>query len=451
MDIRPILVRTIFVTDKLLKSTFFSKLYKPNEARRSHDASIDADYRLQLFTDDNSAPITAFMMNGMPMNVKYVNNVTSLGYATDLVQPNDRENRTGVYLRETFIVHRGHNDRYNNILDYILRTTTLDLDDDVVNKMRDYINRQNMNTAANIELNLLSHIPSALIKNHGLVYSKQHNIVFTSIDLNKTKKDVVHPFSRVNKNSESAARILNQIEPNVITLDITNNDNPNKSYFMKVGENNYKVLSSVDGVEPDGYKCNIKHNGVIVDSYEGDLDTLNELGIYDTLDACIYNGNPEMKHKFGKLEYDLEALTHAKEKLTTENDMLKLKYDAEKFKIMAEKETAIVKLNSEEKKHEDYVAKVELEMANMKDKHKMEMESIRGKAVIQQISIEKMRLENNIFVFKSKYEQKVNDIKYRRELKIGEIKHRQEMNKNNTDLFGKIVTNMLSIGKLLIK
>lgn len=401
----------------------------PTNIRERNENNGVYDYTLQCFLSRPNDFAYILHPSNIVTNIRNEPGIERFGMDNRIGKDEHRDSYHGVYIVENFIIHRRSADNAITVLNYIKNNANIDITADEKARLIRHMEDSNR-TADTVKIRVIRVVPEAILNKYISVYIKRLNLVITKLSPTKAnEKALIHPSSYLGETMRKCDNIVNMEDTNLIAIDIINNDNPGKPYYIKIGSEPLRLISRGDSLEPDGYNFIIKNKGVIVTEKDGILAQLNAAGVYESEDEAIYNGNPKLKLEVEKLSHDIDKLRAEKDKTIQQLELDLLKIDHDKEKISHEKdkmEQEIIQLK-DKREHELTKYKHEKEMfelnrVNEETKH--------------QYTMNKMIMET--YTYKTK-----SDIEY----KNTALKNTQDNVKQNIELLSKIIV----FGGTLIK
>lgn len=426
-DTTPIESETIYCDEQVTNDPLFSN--NVNHITANHPDYGKNDYSMQLFSSRDE-DLYCIHQNNMISGIRTRSMIDGFGISNNIGNNDDGTiNHHGVYVVEVFTIQKEYNANADKVIEYILSSTNIDIPKDSLNSIRDKL-RIKDSSANGIRIRLVSVVPMNIINKYLYVYIKNLNVVISKINPLDKNNNIMHPLSYSTMEYESSERIRRYNEPNIISIDITNRDNDGKPYYIKIGETVQRLKSSNNNTTPDGYTYIVKNMGAITESVSGELEDIKSMGIYDTYDDAMYNGNPKLRLDNDRLKYEInkQKMDADKSKKVLELDLLRIKHEKEKMEIEIEQLKS--KLEHEITKQNN-----ELKMYNFKYRQ-AEYES------------RKKMLEFKVGINKTILEQYYLTVNNRRQYIHNEHKYKHEINKMNADTVNKLLIFATTVFKI---
>ena len=211
------------------------------------------DYTVQCFNSRPNDIAYALHQNNMITNIRNEPGIESFGHNHNIGK-NDNESYHGIYIIENYVIHRRSANNAINIINYIKNTTNIDISDNEKENLIKHVNRSN-GTAEHIKIRIVSVLPENILNKYLSTYIKRHNLVITKHNPINTNSDMlIHPLSILAEKMNIEDAAISYIEDNIVSISIVNNDNHNKPYFIKIGDNVVRIMSKKDNTNPSGYK-----------------------------------------------------------------------------------------------------------------------------------------------------------------------------------------------------
>lgn len=236
----------------------------------------------------------------------------------------------GIYIIERYNIY----DTYAVDVDALLAyyTTISNITKETIDELNHKLKYCNISSYATIRF--VTYISERDIKYYNNVYAPGPNLV---ISRGLPDKDVYHPRSR-RYNNKAINEIVKELKNHdtAITIDIIDNNNPNKPYYMKVGSRVCRVMSRTNELKTSGVEMAIKINNYIEDSITcHPLDDIESLGIYKSETSAMCDGDINEAMDIAKLNLEKEKIDGLRIKNKIENK----KVDNEELKLINAKQT----------------------------------------------------------------------------------------------------------------
>jgi hypothetical protein len=368
--------------------------------------------------------------------IKYNNNLISpirekRSLRREVEDKKEKMHLDGIFIVERFsLVPLNNTSCLDEVVRYLLNTSTVinnkDFSEYLKNKF--IIGKRNKVKVKNNEevvMRTVTYIPKDKIINNSLYIDKQNIIISDGIP-----DKGFHPKTLENHNIDGL---------NAVIIDLIDNEGRKEPYFIKVGEDVLPILPRESNTEVSGARLTTRVNGKEFKSKVSWLDNLEDIGIYDTKDKAVYNGNLDLKLNDEKMKSDLKKL-----ELELEKKELDLKHQQDK--INKEKEEFERKVIEEERKRKHEIDKI------------LEEERInREKAFDEKLYQEEKRTrERRESEFKEKVERERLDRereefkeKIRLEAEAEEDKRRKSRRKEFIENGLKITVGILGVAKIV--
>ncbi len=464
----PVTTACVYSSIDMIKNDFFGLLYgsyQDPEQRKLEKMFKGASKKVTFFTTDQELDVAVVYRNNMITNAVYHDSgARGFGFKHGTAhKTSDKDGKVsdmsvgevdGVYAIETYTIQKtnGLPRSRNNIIKYLKERNPIELPDDV---KRGIVNQVNIEfkTLHDIHISIIHFIPKSVIQHDVTVYSSALDVVFTLKDVSNTLDPIRHPWSDIQISADSLTKLNAIKEPFIFTLNITNNENRNKEYYYKTGNDVLKIMSTTNSLTPNGYHYRVIKNDQIITDKQGSLAELPNLGVYENIDVCKYNGDPQLRLGIEKLNNDiatmkaLQTKTHNELKLAElkiETD--KLKYKAEKKKYKSEKKSMERKLLADEQKFKAEEQKYETDIKLMEgklksDQLKLDMEHLKYRAEETRheeykekhdLTLQRMDKETVIYLIKAESDRRALAQKQQLDLSMAVNKHQIDINNART-------------------
>lgn len=277
------------------------------------------------FMDERNIPLPIYHHNTIDTNLRnHLNNNEAY-----------KENKgAGIYVVERYIIKIREGKNYNDI---IRAYTSMDaiVDVDSRDELAKYLRST---TPTEGVYRVVTYIPNSDINYQKYIYSKNCNLCFIK---GLPGKDAMHPKSIDRQEIEKVKDIDYSEHTNLISLDIIDNMNPHKPYYVNIANKVHKLFSHTNNIREDGCEMIIKTNNEICGNYKYKLNEFEANGIYDSEDKAKYMTDIDGIIKHMKLENETKKLTITDKKNIIEDNKVKLSFsnmDHDKFIALIDKE-----------------------------------------------------------------------------------------------------------------
>ena len=497
MHARPLCVRQYMIPESCNEDAVYATHIPQGKnveiVRRDNEMYKSNDYTLSAFSTMGTG-LKLVHRNNIATAIRTYNEISSLTRRMN----NDNSNR-GVMIVEKFTLNIHSRVELYDVLkvyrdDPDIKFETEDLD----KYIEEFRNLKISNSfRMPVTIRYGSFVSEKQIVDNGSLYIKDYDIIITSNDYYNLPK---HPYSNSGDRLSHEERIKH-MPANIISIDITDNSISkehseqntkrgyiSKSYFINIGGDVHKIVSSADGVTPDGCVLAVKSqfSETATSININDLSKLPELGIYKTYDEAKYNGDIRLKIEEKKFESELSKLENEINKANTEKDKLvldkeRLEYEKTKLsleKLKLEYEAAMIK----RKNVADYISVIykltgyrldlvkyekesrELTLKYEREKEKFKREQILAEAKFEReriMSEEKFKREQDVISSKYEYEAMLAEEKLKREkherkaainkqehdLEMQKLKYKNDKVKGGLDIGTKVINGAMTIAK----
>jgi len=326
----------------------------------------------------------------------------------------------GVLIVEQYSIAGSTHDQSKSLIEYYLDSTNIDYNIDVVNDIRQVI-KQNVSRKSSISkcsIRICHFVPESELKEHHCVYHEESD---TMLLYGLMDNSYVHPNSRLFKDNKEKQRLASETNNNIIAVDIVTDD-ITQPYFIKFGNEVIKLLPSKNSNIDNGVNVKLKRNGVIVSDTHTDIKSIENLGIYKSVEQCETEGDVKLKLENDKLEHEKEKLEYSK---------LKLESDIQSIKV--ENELILKKYE-----HEIYMYDIKVQLGNM--------------------DLNKKLLDHELDISTKLLGIKIDTHKAIADINIRLQKHSLDMEKADADNYRdradfvmKMTSNALTLGKQIFK
>lgn len=323
---------------------------KPDYERYVFSSNCEGVY----FMDERNIPLPIYhhstidksLRNHLSNNVAYKEN-----------------NGAGIYVVERYIIKIKEGKNYNDI---IKAYTSMDAIVDV--ESRDELAKYLRSTTPTEGVyRVVTYIPNSEMNYHKYIYSKHCNLCFIK---GLPGKEALHPKSIERQKLEKVKDIDYSEHTNLISLDIIDNKNPHKAYYVNISNKVHKLFSHINNTREDGCEMIIKTNDEISGEYKYKLNEFEENGIYDSEDKAKYMTDTDgiLKHmkmenetkklnitdkkniiEDSKVKLAFSNLNHATYSMLIDKEMKKMTFKATSLKLKMDYESQVLSYNREER------------------------------------------------------------------------------------------------------
>jgi len=295
----------------------------------------------------------------------------------------------GIYVTEEFFIKDEIHCDVNSVLNYYTNNKHIEFNDDTIQQFRNDITThtypaKNGIRCSNLSLRVTTFIPEDEIIDNGMVYTPELDLVFIH---DNTDRDMLHP--RSNRYREVVANTTAVTEHkgknNIISIEVIDNESyTNKPYYIKIGNEVTALKSIKDPTVPSGCVYTHINNSKVVVSMHYNNNEYSKLGLFDTKDGCIANGDTANMLVMKKLEIEHDNIALAGKKLIDDKDKrieeLKVSKDKQDYelrtletknlKLDKDIETIQLKMKVETAANANLLLKYEHELKVLKEERK---------------------------------------------------------------------------------
>lgn len=327
----------------------------------------------------------------IPIPIREYEDITQFGMKYLSKEDIDENEAQGVYIVERYNIYDIIGIDVRGLLEYYY--TMSDLTKETVMHVEDQIYRCTPGTR--VTMRVITYIPKKDIDYYRYVYSPVCNL---SIVKGTPHSKVSHPRADYIYDNVTKHKILKEDHSTTISLDIVDNDNIHKPYYMNIGNKTQRIISTPSNVKPNGLNILVKKdNEVLNDKSNYELRELHNIGIYDREDLAKYNGDNKglMEDKNMNLLDRKIDLEHNKLNLGNkqlENEEFKRRH--ERFTTEIDKEVKIMNFESVVYKSEfDYnMAILNMEKEVIMNAHKIKLEEYKEATGLTNLTSSLMKL-----------------------------------------------------------
>ena len=418
-------------------------VFRGTGVNNAHIPTNDPDYNLpnmstHVYNTMSSHDLYMYDQNEIPIPITKNRTKIHMGVTNGLCDTEHSSrlpSMEGVYIVQQYIMRHGmldgvnfkpiislfdnehdnlhiNNEIANDVIDTVKRYMRASKVTDLGPEYSKTCNGVNVNRF--IKIRVIKYIPARIFKENNSIFVPDANLVITHLYEENNYAYPPHPHSANNRAIELGNIVRDEIYPNVVGIEIIDNDNPGKYYYTSYGNEVVKLRSTTSDKVNNGFTFVTKENGIVTHNISGDLtdEDLNTMGIYHRRDEAEYNGDKKLKLENDKLALDIDKVIHDKKRMEYEADKLRV----EKDKIAMERDKMI------------------MEMEQLKIKHKFELDMQYYKLRGQQIDLVKKEVDF-----------KANVVMKRLDLNIANIKYKTEVTKSGIS----IVATAITLGKTI--
>lgn len=240
----------------------------------------------------------------------------------------------GVYVIRRTVLHNPNNISDLDVyLDYVYRMS--EISDEYKIYIRDRIKRANPSSP--VVIREVVFILKKLLDEHGAIYDKDNDIVITS---GRPSHSLVHPKSRRAEETMREMDLKDKDGELLISLDIVDNDNPFRDYFIQIGNEVYRMRSMPKRTEVNGATFMVRKNGNVIENEVLELSEMHTCGIHHSKEEAIFRSDvsKQLEHKKlalaeMNLEHEVLKQDFTRHKFDKENELTGMKMRNERFKM----------------------------------------------------------------------------------------------------------------------
>lgn len=294
--------------------------------------------------------LTVLNERNIALPIRESSNMDLLGLNRCNEEDRDKSGGRGVYVIERFLIHDILGVDVEELVKYYSNITNFS--SNTLKNVRSNIFNCTPNSP--VVIRLVTFIPEHDIEEYKYVYSSTTNLAIINGSPNN---HTVHPDSYLMREKKSKD-VLNDLDhPTVIILEVIDNDNPHKPYFINVGDEPYRILSTMSTTKPNGANIKIKLNDKIKrDVSVIDKKDFSNVGIYDTLDEAVIKGDVDKIITMKKLNQEDKKLLQEDKKLNQEDNKLKISV------MKLKQEALVLEYNKIKLTHDKYALNIDKEL-----------------------------------------------------------------------------------------
>lgn len=250
--------------------------------------------------------------------------------------------------------------------------------EDIIQTLKDHYGRTMATKALGLTFRIITFIPKSEIVDKKCVYSKETNLVFTTLN---NIGSIKHP-NTINDPDMEYPETSNTS----ILFDVIDNKG-NTPYYIKVGNNIHKLIPNKSPVKENGATITVRNKEFITDQINLNPSDYSDAGIYTSYNECLTNGDVRLLLEEKELDFKhLELDTGSKmlsEKQQHESAMQGMKlngamFDAERKSETHEMDMTAKKLNivSDVYKHKASIQVLQQKAAESAQQHKQQMNKL---------------------------------------------------------------------------
>jgi len=307
------------------------------------------DYTKHVFTNMGN---NLFMIDerNIALPIRNYSDITSFGIKYNTKDDVDKSSGLGVYIIERYTILDVTGVNIHSLMKYYRRAA--DLTEHTIKEIESKIATCSLNNS--ITVRIVTYIPKYDIDHYKYLFVSNNNVAIVK----GMPTDIVkHPNSLTETDKLKRYRILNDDHPNTVSIDIVDNDNPYRPYYMQLGNKVQRFLSNPSNTKANGVTYIIKKdNELLADRTEFELSELDNIGIYKTEELARFNGdkkliledvNKELLYRKldiedNKVELSKQQLSNETVKRKHESKMEELKYVTAVDLAKIERETKLI-------------------------------------------------------------------------------------------------------------
>lgn len=262
-----------------------------------------------------------------------LNNYIITNELARIVDKNLSATPIGVFVIDYYCYYNDFRINLDHILKfYCMNGGATNIDPDISSAIADDIFRKGFlnKTPSKYEIKILTFIPKDEILANGFVYIPTVDLCICK---NKVNDTITHPFSNGVVNFDTIHKFQNGTvsDINKIFIEIVDNDSI-KPYYINIGNEVHKIFSTKNINKHNQVKMFIQKNGGIYKDEIVTLDQCNKLGLYSTYDEADSFGNISKKIESDKLKLEFEKISMEKNKLEHNLEVLNIELEQLKDK-----------------------------------------------------------------------------------------------------------------------
>lgn len=266
-----------------------------------------------------------------------ISNDDNIGYnlkpCTDKKGVWDKEKGAGVYVIERYIINYTSGLNIESLLDTYKELRSIN--NESLENIRTDILKTTPNKAV---FRIITYIPNSVLLKDKYVYSRSYNLCFT---VGLPTIEALHPRSMSRLSKEKIKDVCYMDHTNLISIDIVNNNNASKPYYINIANKVHKIYSHRSNTKKDGCSIIMKKNTDIIEHNEYKLNELEINGIYDNEEKALHITDLDGILKIKKLENENKKLNITDKKNIIEENKVSLSFvnmEHEKFMMLLDKE-----------------------------------------------------------------------------------------------------------------
>lgn len=324
------------------------------------------DYSLSVF-NTTLHDFRFCLQNGVPLPIRQKNKLRTIQYE----MTGDKKYMTsgGVTVVENFYIRNLPNDKVDSILNYIekmkieLANRSIVSDKNLkifLNTVESDIKNKNYLGNNHYSIRLLTHVDSDYLISHKRLFLTKCNLVLFA-----GQPDVItpHPLTNEFKRNTAYEELTKHDVSELISIEIINNENPGKNYYINMLNDVVKIQSKVSNVLPSQVTILHKRDDNMICNSLSNLEDIEQFNVFDTQEGAIANGSPEHMIKLRELENNKSTLDIKKEQLKYDN--IKLKFDYHSLGIASRLETVKLDANLNKLQAEERILAIKEKSAVM--------------------------------------------------------------------------------------
>lgn len=241
-----------------------------------------------------------------------------------------------------------------------------------------------------------------------------------------------HPNSDLHVKHKRISKIKRNVDPLTVSIEIIDNKNNYKPYYLLIGNNVERVISNPSKVKSDSASIVISKDGDIISENKVErMEDFDSLGIYANEDMAIYKGDVKSKMQDDNIKL-------SSKKLELEESKLKINED----KVIISSKQVIqedVRLDNERSKmvidNEMNLSKLELERFKLNNAYDMALLDMDNKEI---------GMKQNAIKFNN--DLALSNLAHNRDVEMFNLKSHNEKVKNDVSL----LNGAIGLGKTII-
>lgn len=286
----------------------------------------DPDYTMHVVSNMRSG-VFAVDKRNIVVPIREYGDITSFGRENLSDHDKDFSKYQGVYIIERYVLHNADKCDIEALVKYYKENASLSQEscDNLYNDIR----QQHHHNGKTAVIRFVTFVSKKDIDYYKYVQVKNVGLCIVK---GMPMRNFIHPSSIITHIKKPRLEDDDSMET-CIVIDIVDNKNHYKPYYMTIGNSVERIFSRPDSEESDGAVFVFKKNGSLIDDERKyNPDEYHSIGIYENEDAAIYKGDRKAQLENLRLEVAMNSHSLSKTKLDRDETIENMRIEQMKEK-----------------------------------------------------------------------------------------------------------------------